>query len=329
MSLGSERDNNYWQVGKTAVIILEYNNSEDTINCIESVLQYNSSPIRLIVVDNGSSNRAAVSALEDYFAERFAGDWLTLHDSDIPPARLPYLTFLESGTNDGYAGGNNKGLALADADPDIDAVLILNSDILFVEDVIPALRVALARPDAAIVSPVLFRKGLAEADGNCARRSLSANEVVWMLFPYPYDAFRIGRRRRLRFNHHSGLMPIELPSGSCMLLRKDMFRRLGWFDPSTFLYFEEDILFEKVKSLGLSNYLVTDVRCIHLGATTTKSSSSRFVVGCAYSSAAYYLEKYKSASYIQLSLLRLFSGIMSLKFLIQEKLKLKKTPVNS
>lgn len=306
------------KVGKTAIIILEYNNSIDTINCIDSVLKFNSSPIKFIVVDNGSTKREVVSELAGYFNAKFHRKWMRLKYNQTSPSPLPYLSFLENSSNIGYAQGNNKALALADNDPEIDNILILNSDILFVEDILPSLTECLnAKADAAIVSPVLFKKDLNGTDGNCARRALSANEVVWKNFPFPYDAFKINKRRKLDFKLNTGLMNVELPSGSCMLMRKDLFKKLGWFDPGTFLYYEEDILFEKTKSLGLQNYLDTNSRCIHLGATTTKSSPSSFVIGCEISSAKYYLKKYRNASSLQLSALQLFSLLLQLKLKIK------------
>ena len=41
-------------VKKTGVIILNYNNSQDTINCINSFLAVNKEPYKIVVVDNGS-----------------------------------------------------------------------------------------------------------------------------------------------------------------------------------------------------------------------------------------------------------------------------------
>lgn len=51
---------------KTALIILNYNNYEDTINCIESVETHNTASIKYIVVDNGSTCPDAVDKLNDY-----------------------------------------------------------------------------------------------------------------------------------------------------------------------------------------------------------------------------------------------------------------------
>lgn len=43
------------EMGKTAIIILNYNNYEDTINCIESIEKYNTADIKYVIVDNNSN----------------------------------------------------------------------------------------------------------------------------------------------------------------------------------------------------------------------------------------------------------------------------------
>ena len=122
---------------KTALIILNYNNVEDTINCIRSVLKYNTAPIKFIVVDNGSSRVRTVQKLDSFMSDTFGIGYTRVQENT--PITWPYLnqaTLLVSKHNDGYACGNNKGLKLADQDPEIDHVMILNNDILFIEDIV-------------------------------------------------------------------------------------------------------------------------------------------------------------------------------------------------
>ena len=59
---------------KTAILILNYNNYEDTINCIDSVEKFNSAPIKFIVVDNGSKRENVVGALDAYLKDKFEDD---------------------------------------------------------------------------------------------------------------------------------------------------------------------------------------------------------------------------------------------------------------
>lgn len=72
---------------------------------------------------------------------------------------MPYVTYIESSTNDGYASGNNKGLNLTKCDDEIEYVMILNNDVLFIQDIIPQLENKYNQlKDAAILSPILYKK---------------------------------------------------------------------------------------------------------------------------------------------------------------------------
>ena len=53
----------------TALIILNYNNYEDTINCIKSVEQYNTAPIKYVIVDNGSTRHECIAKLSGFLAK--------------------------------------------------------------------------------------------------------------------------------------------------------------------------------------------------------------------------------------------------------------------
>ncbi len=304
-------------MGKIGIIILEYNNYVDTQNCVRSVLKYNSAPAKFIIVDNASTNKNVIpnliSGLKDLFTDLKESDIIYKSDKEL----LNDVTLVLAEENKGYACGNNIGLEIAYKDPTISHIMILNSDILFVEDIIPTL-IDDIKEDTAIVSPVLYKKGLEEIDNNCARRELTANEILKLHIPFPVDPFRISEKKKLPVKFNSGLMPIDLPSGSCMLAKKEIFQRIGGFDPNTFLYYEEDILNKKIKELGLKNYLDTNLKCIHLGATTTKHNISRFIVGESFKSAQYALKYYYNANLIQNHLMSILNKLSNIKMYIVE-----------
>ena len=105
----------------TAVIILNYNNYYDTINCIKSIEEYNTALVKYIIVDNGSSQKDVISDLNNYFLENFKDNYrLFSYEEDSPVKTLSYVSFVVSKNNSGYAQGNNKGLEYAYADEEID-----------------------------------------------------------------------------------------------------------------------------------------------------------------------------------------------------------------
>ena len=89
----------------TALIILNYNNFEDTINCIESVEKYNSAPIKYIIIDNGSTRIKCAESINSYLVKKFSDSYLHLNDKKLgeivkDKCKLPYVTYIKSSTND-------------------------------------------------------------------------------------------------------------------------------------------------------------------------------------------------------------------------------------
>ncbi len=146
-------------MGNIGIIILNYNNFEDTFNCIKSIEKYNTANIKIIVVDNGSTREGTTKEICNYIKENFNNNFLILKDNEYFTTPLPYITFLVSNSNDGYAQGNNKGLNLAFQDDSIDNILIINNDVLFVEDILPKMaKLQTDLPLCGIISPVLYKK---------------------------------------------------------------------------------------------------------------------------------------------------------------------------
>ena len=96
-------------------------------------------------------------------------------------------------------------------------------------------------------------------------------------------------------------------------MSKDLMSQIGGFDPRTFLYFEENILYKKTEKLGLQNYLLPKSKCIHLGATSTQKVSGAFLLQCSLDSASYYLTHYCNLTFIQKIVWNISKVLFSIK----------------
>lgn len=295
----------------TAIVILNYNNVEDTINCIESVQQYNTAEVTYFVVDNGSTRKESVPYLQKGMERIFGQDFQVLIE-DYTGDDFKYANLIPSLSNDGYARGNNKALKMIFASTRFDNVMILNNDVLFVEDIIPSLICKLEElPNCGIVSPILYHRNMVGIDYNCARKNHRDVDFLWIYLLlkrnlFGYEKKEADKRHVLKNTaeyERKDAIEIEMPSGSCMLMRTDLFREIGGFDPNTFLYFEENILHKKMQTLGFKNYLIPSLKCIHLGGMSTGKSSSYFVNVKGLESAWYYATHYTALNKLQLSLL--------------------------
>lgn len=278
------------------IVILNYNNARLTIDCIESVTRFNTHPSKLVVVDNASTDNSAL-ILTAYLRKKYADNF-----SDVKTAKKLHLaTLIVADNNQGYANGNNLALEIIKNDPEIDHILILNSDVIFTSDIIPTLIQKYASlPDAGIISPLLYKKDLVSIDYNCARNAPDNFSVILPFLLMYRDINKIISTKRdankILLNHPELLkeseIEIELPSGSCMFISKELFQRIGWFDPNTFLYYEENILYKKIQREGKKNYLIPDLSCIHLGAQSTSKKPVPFLKVKEAESARYYINNY-------------------------------------
>ncbi len=89
------------------IIILNYNNKEDTLVCLDRVTKLNYSPFEIVVVDNGSTDTSA-TAIKDNF---------------------PNIHLIESKKNLGAAGGRNLALKYANENFNYNYLFFLDNDI--------------------------------------------------------------------------------------------------------------------------------------------------------------------------------------------------------
>lgn len=287
---------------KTAIVILNYNNYEDTFNCIKSIEKFNSADIKYIVVDNASPRDGVLPNLKKFLADKFYDDFEYYEATDQNTGCLPKASLISSKVNNGYAQGNNIGLNFAYRDSDIDYVLIINNDVLFIADIIPRLVDYESKlSNCGLISPVLYKRDLKGFDYNCARTRMTLRQIllrnISMGKPWFGIKKKIDEEQYMLLNNpelfNEEIVKTEIPSGSCMLASKETWQKINSFDPNTFLYFEEAILFEKTKKEGLQNYLIPSLRCIHLGASSTsKTKQTAKSYQLSMRSEKYYLDNY-------------------------------------
>lgn len=309
------------QVG---IVILNYNNTNDVKKCIDSALKYTPTEItKYVIVDNGS--KECVKDEIHRFLAKKTNSFQCISEGGAND--LKQITYICLPKNIGYARGNNVGIDFLCQFEEITHIMILNSDILFTEDILtPLLSMIDTTPNVGTVSPLLYRPN-GNIDYCCARKNCSS---ICMSLAFSYIFARIYRKMvadsYILLNEPDLLkkpnFEIDLPSGSCMLMDKSVITQIGGFDNNTFLYYEENILFEKFKKLHLKNYIVPSVSCIHVGGSTTNNTKSAlFLKRCNYESLIYYLKTYRNISFIILHYIHLSAKIRLSKMRLNQLLK--------
>ena len=156
-------------------------------------------------------------------------------------------------------------------------------------------------PDIGILSPLLTKDGK-NIDYSCCRTIPTDSMLVYesmkflnlsFINKYIYQKFILkGKPELLK----QDIVYCDIVSGSCILAKRTTWEKMNGFDPNTFLYYEENILFEKLKNLRLQMALIPIVSAIHLGAKSTKKITNTKILRIELDSLRYYLKKYRNIS---------------------------------
>lgn len=166
------------------------------------------------------------------------------------------IHYIASPENLGFAKGVNVGIRYALA-KNASHILLVNNDTKIPENLFSSLANALGEKDAGIVGPVIkFNK---------------KGETVYDLGGYVQ--YLMGRTFH---NERASVMarkpfPADYVSGCCVLVRRDVFERVGFFDEQFFLYYEDVDFALRAREKGFLSYVVPDVILTHeLSATIGK-----------------------------------------------------------
>ncbi len=136
---------------------------------------------------------------------------------------------VRSAANEGYGRGNNAGARASAAE----WLLLVNPDIVLEEGAVAELLAAAGRyPDVGLLAPRIL-----EGDG---RLFFQPRSLVPAFLPNPKG----------RFLPPSGDCCAPFLSGACLLVRRELFLRLGGFDERIFLFYEDDDLCRRVADAG-------------------------------------------------------------------------------
>ncbi len=256
-------------------VVLNYKNFQETIRCVGGLLRQRYSNLSCVIVDNLSPN----DSLQQITAA-FAGE--------------SRVMVMSAGANEGYAKGNNVGARFACEQWHPRYVLILNPDVEFPDqDSIAALvQFAERTPDAACVSPKVILPG-GFVQGPYRQPSLPLI-CFYYLFPVAWYVARKMHQRRYR----KSVTPERCfrTIGACMLLRLELFHRVGMFDEGTFLESEEPILAEKFKQIEMHFYHFPPVTVVHHHCRSGDTEQT-------LESLKYYFAKYRRAGRLAIALL--------------------------
>ncbi len=265
-----------------AVIIINYNSSEFSKNCIESVVKTTSADLdyEIIVVDNASQ-------LADY--EQL--------NSYITQLQLPHISLYRSRINTGFGGGNMHGVQHANAA----YYLFLNNDTVLLNDALLICHNFMKiSEEAAVCGAQIFSTDSVKQPSfdhfSTPSREIFGKGMIEFLFP----STKPSRRRDY-------LSPLEVDyvNGSFMFFRASDFDNIGGFDTNIFLYFEESDICFRLRKKRRKTYFVPDASYLHFHGQSIKKSKMPVEMKIELKTSMFYVIR-KNQGYLKYQMLRLF-----------------------
>ncbi|MEQ6204074.1 glycosyltransferase family 2 protein [Sulfitobacter sp. HNIBRBA2951] len=275
-------------------ILLNFRTAAMTLRAAEAALA-DLHPLggELVIVDNASGDGSYETICQEVASRGWGEGGL--------------VRVVASPVNGGFGAGNNIGLAMSRSDgrkPDY--YYILNSD---------------AFPDAGCTAALLAHlEAHPQAGIACSHIRGEDNVVHTTAFRFPTIAGEFAGAARLgMIDRLLPEAPVPLPqptqtqqvdwsAGASMMLRATMLEKIGTFDETFFLYFEETDLCLRAARAGWSCWYVPDSRVVHIGSVSTGMKTKQRMPSYWYDSRRHYFIKNHGRAYAAIALLAHVAG---------------------
>ena len=269
---------------KVYSIVAHYCQLNDTIECIESLLNQDYGDQQVVFVDNGSQK----------------------NDSQIIKEKYPNIISLRNDKNLGFAGGYNVGIRFS-LDHNPEYIFIVNNDVVLAPNVLSTLVNAFNHnKNTGVVSPIIYHH-------NKPNQLWSAGGKISKLTLDMVDNHGRG-------NVFFDIVERDFLSGCAMMLKVEVLKIVGLFDEDYYLYYEDYDLSFRIKQAGYKQLLVPQARIWHKVSKTSGGEDNpieRYYM--ARSSILFYRKHARPNQWFLIIPHRIGSAIRTLSRLIQKK----------
>jgi len=231
-----------------AVVIINYNSSSYTINCIKSIIEKTdkNTSFQLVIVDNASQQM-------DYEILKTYADSLDYNS-----------LLIRSKINTGFGGGNMLGVNHCNAN----YISFVNNDTIFQNDCLNILKVFMdSNSQIGVCGPQAYKES-GELLPTIDHFASLPREIVGRWFLESINSEKYPARKQL----YTQPTKAQFVAGSFMFFRTTDFNDIGGFDTNIFLYYEETDLCKRLLKIGQHAYLVPLAKFTHFHGASTKKS---------------------------------------------------------
>jgi len=229
-------------IPKVGVVLVNWNTSELTIPCIESLCEGDVVPDRILVVDNGSEDDSCAK--------------IKAHFHDIPILRLS--------TNHGFTGGSNRGIERLLGEG-VDYVWVLNNDTLIEQDCLSQLlRAAEKHPEGCCFTGKIYYD--------------NPPDKLWYAGGFRHWLHLCPKHlldNSLDSDVQGGVVEVDFISGCCMLIPRSILLKYGAFILEYFAYAEDGEWCFRMKNAGKKLFYVPSAVLKHCVSASIRKNKGK------------------------------------------------------
>lgn len=237
------------------IVIVNYNNYYDTIECIRSLDKINYDCYRIVIVDNDSTN-----------------------DSErILRKAFPTYKVIQTGVNLGFAGGSNIGIKEALASG-AEYILLLNNDTIVEKDFLDKMIECFERnPKAGVVGGKILNYY------NKDNIEYAGGHINFFKFISVHDDFR-----KVDIDREVGFI-----TGCLMLIKSETINHVGFLYEDYFMYYEDTDFCTRVAKAGYKMMYTPEAVIYHKVSRASGGNESAFSIKWNIRNRLIFMNKYK------------------------------------
>jgi GT2 family glycosyltransferase len=271
------------KVPRVALILLNWNSSDDSRECLDSLTRLNYSNFDVIILDNASKKENIDGMLKHWSeikaSEKGLGNFVKMDPSvasddslSAIAKRSPNLNFwclLLNDENYGFAEGCNMGIRYAKQHLSPDYFLLLNNDTVVDPQFLTRLvEYSEVREDVGILGPLIYyydyngRKDMINMVGGRIDLSMGASVHLGANTP------DVGQYKEP--------VDVEYVEGSCMLIKRKVVEKIGLLNSAYFAYWEETDYCVRAERAGFKVAVVPMAKIWHKVSASVDSSTKSY-----------------------------------------------------
>lgn len=236
-------------------IIISYNNSAVIVDCIDSIYKTVKGIEHEIIVVNNSASDDGIKAVKQNFSK---------------------TKLIQNEINVGFAKANNQAAKLAKGD----ILLFLNPDIILTGGAVSSMLTYYnSNQNIGVLGPKMFN-----IDGTLQYSCRSFPGVWTGLFNRYSLMSKLFPNNRYTKNYllvdfdHNETKEVDWLSGSCMMISRSIFLKVGLFDENYFIFNEDVDLCKRIKTHGYKIIYYPNSKVYHHITSSNARVSSKVII---------------------------------------------------